>query len=71
MTEPERLSPDELRTLFLFEALSDEQLAWLAERGRVVRVRGGRRHPRRRRARVLHVRPAVRDARDVEPGAGR
>ena len=28
-------TPDELRTLFLFERLSDEQLAWLAERGEV------------------------------------
>ncbi len=36
MTEPERLAPEELRTLFLFEHLSDEQLVWLAERGRVV-----------------------------------
>jgi len=32
----ERLTPDELRTLFLFESLNDEQLDWLAERGRVV-----------------------------------
>ncbi|MFI1469416.1 ATP-binding protein [Streptomyces wuyuanensis] len=31
----EVLTPDELRTLFLFEALDDGQLAWLAERGRV------------------------------------
>ncbi|MEU2160129.1 ATP-binding protein [Streptomyces sp. NPDC019208] len=31
----EVLTPDELRTLFLFEALDDDQLAWLAERGRV------------------------------------
>ena len=30
------MGPDELRTLFLFEALSDEQLAWLGEHGRVV-----------------------------------
>lgn len=29
------LTPDELRTLFLFEALEPAQLAWLAERGRV------------------------------------
>jgi signal transduction histidine kinase len=36
MTEPERLAPDELRTLFLFEHLNDDQLAFLAERGRVV-----------------------------------
>jgi signal transduction histidine kinase len=31
----ERLVPDALRELFLFEKLSDEQLAWLAERGEV------------------------------------
>ena len=31
----ERLGPDALRELFLFEKLSDEQLAWLAERGEV------------------------------------
>ncbi|MFD7612908.1 ATP-binding protein [Streptomyces sp. NPDC059828] len=31
----EALTPDELRTLFLFEALDDDQLAWLAGRGRV------------------------------------
>jgi signal transduction histidine kinase len=31
----ERLAPDALRELFLFEKLSDEQLAWLAERGEV------------------------------------
>ena len=29
------MSPDELKSLFLFEALTDEQLAWLAERGTV------------------------------------
>ena len=29
-----RLSPSELRTLFLFEALDDDQLAWLSENGR-------------------------------------
>jgi signal transduction histidine kinase len=35
MTEPtaRRLTPDELRTLFLFERLSDDQLRYLAERG--------------------------------------
>ena len=32
----ERLRPEELRTLFLFEELNDDQLAWLAERGRIV-----------------------------------
>jgi signal transduction histidine kinase len=31
----ERLAPDALRELFLFEKLSDEQLAWFAERGEV------------------------------------
>ncbi|MGH9049753.1 MAG: sensor histidine kinase [Acidimicrobiia bacterium] len=41
MTELERLSPEELRTLFLFERLSDDQLAWLAERGRVVEYPAG------------------------------
>ncbi|MYV56013.1 cyclic nucleotide-binding domain-containing protein, partial [Streptomyces sp. SID3212] len=35
------MSPAELRTLFLFEALDDEQLAWLSERGRVERRDGG------------------------------
>ncbi|HEY5881123.1 MAG TPA: cyclic nucleotide-binding domain-containing protein, partial [Nakamurella sp.] len=30
---PERCSPDELRTLFLFEKLSDEQLDWLCTNG--------------------------------------
>ncbi|TDD88702.1 ATP-binding protein [Actinomadura rubrisoli] len=29
------LEPDELRTLFLFEGLSDEQIGWIAEHGRV------------------------------------
>ena len=41
MTEPERLMPEELRTLFLFEHLSDEQLAWLSGRGRVVEYPAG------------------------------
>jgi signal transduction histidine kinase len=31
----QRLGPAELRTLFLFEALTDDQLAWIAEHGRV------------------------------------
>ena len=40
--KPERLGAgstadaEELRTLFLFEELNDDQLAWLAERGRIV-----------------------------------
>jgi len=41
VSEPERLSPDELRTLFLFEALNDDQLAWLAATGRVVEYPAG------------------------------
>ena len=41
MSEPERLSPEELRTLFLFEHLSDDQLTWLAERGRIVEYTAG------------------------------
>jgi signal transduction histidine kinase len=31
----ERLSPEELKTLFLFESLTDEQLAWLSRQGTV------------------------------------
>jgi signal transduction histidine kinase len=37
----ERLGPDGLRELFLFEALTDEQLAWLAERGEVAAYEAG------------------------------
>ena len=36
-----RLTNDELRTLFLFEALTDDQLSWFAERGWVAEVPGG------------------------------
>ena len=39
--EVERLTPAELKTLFLFEELDDDQLAWLAERGRVVEYQAG------------------------------
>ncbi|HEY8526247.1 MAG TPA: ATP-binding protein [Acidimicrobiales bacterium] len=41
MSGPVRLPPDELRTLFLFEKLDDEQLEWLAGRGRVVEYPAG------------------------------
>ncbi|MEV0804303.1 ATP-binding protein [Kribbella sp. NPDC050281] len=34
-TEARRLSPDELRTLFLFESLTDQQLQWLSDAGYV------------------------------------
>ncbi|TDD28518.1 cyclic nucleotide-binding domain-containing protein [Kribbella turkmenica] len=36
-----RLTPDELRTLFLFESLTDEQLQWLSEAGYVESVQDG------------------------------
>jgi signal transduction histidine kinase len=37
----DRLAPEQLRTLFLFEALDEQQLAWLAERGSVEQRAGG------------------------------
>ncbi|GAA3641452.1 ATP-binding protein [Microlunatus ginsengisoli] len=41
-SEVRRLSPDELRELFLFESLDPDQLDWLSEQGRVEeRRRGG------------------------------
>ena len=36
-----RVPPDELRSLFLFEHLDDDQLAWVCEHGDVVAVPGG------------------------------
>jgi signal transduction histidine kinase len=39
--EPLACSVDELRTLFLFEKLSEEQLQWLCERGHVERLEPG------------------------------
>jgi signal transduction histidine kinase len=36
-----KLTPDELRTLFLFEKLSSEQLSWIAEHGCVQHVEAG------------------------------
>ena len=39
--DSERIGPAELRTLFLFESLDAEQLAWLAERGHVERRAAG------------------------------
>ncbi|MGC4816544.1 ATP-binding protein [Micromonospora sp. DT63] len=42
MTTPsERATPAQLRALFLFEALDDEQLDWLVEHGRVEQRAGG------------------------------
>lgn len=39
--EPGQLTPAELRTLFLFEKLNDEQLAWLSEHGCTMRMPAG------------------------------
>jgi len=41
--QPVRLTPDELRELFLFEALDDDQLAWLSAHGRVEHRHAGER----------------------------
>ncbi|HWN28096.1 MAG TPA: cyclic nucleotide-binding domain-containing protein, partial [Actinomycetospora sp.] len=38
---PAKMTRDELRGLFLFEALSDEQLDWLAHHGDVVAASAG------------------------------
>ena len=38
---PGALTPDELRTLFLFEKLTDEQLAWIAAHGCTMRMPAG------------------------------
>ena len=38
---PNRLTPEELRTLFLFAELDDDQLAWLAENGDVAAFPAG------------------------------
>ena len=39
--EPVRLGPSELRRLFLFESLDDEQLSWLSEHGYCENWSGG------------------------------
>ncbi|WP_219418015.1 sensor histidine kinase [Pseudonocardia nigra] len=41
MSAPVRLSPEELRTLFLFTDLTDDQIGWLAEHGDVLEVAAG------------------------------
>ena len=41
MTGSPWLAPEQLRTLFLFERLDDDQLAWLIERGRLVEYPAG------------------------------
>lgn len=40
---PERISPEQLGELFLFESLTTEQLAWLSEHGKVTEARAGTR----------------------------
>jgi signal transduction histidine kinase len=40
-TTPARLTPEELRTLFLFADLTEEQLAWVSEHGDVISVPAG------------------------------
>ncbi|MGW3245350.1 ATP-binding protein [Streptomyces sp. NPDC001070] len=41
MTTTDRLGPEQLRTLFLFESLGEKELDWLSEQGRVERVAAG------------------------------
>ena len=41
MTMVPECAPDLLRSLFLFEALPDDRLEYLCERGKVVRVEPG------------------------------
>jgi signal transduction histidine kinase len=41
VTTDERLSREDLRDLFLFQALTDEQLDWIGDRGWVIEVPGG------------------------------
>ncbi len=48
-------SADELRTLFLFEKLTDEQLAWLCSHGHVQRVEPGQLYAEGDPARCLYV----------------
>jgi signal transduction histidine kinase len=40
-TEASRLTPDEVKTLFLFESLTDEQLTWISEHGYVEHFAAG------------------------------
>jgi signal transduction histidine kinase len=50
-----RCSADELRGLFLFEKLSDEQLAWLCQEGRVIVAEPGQVYTEGEPARYLYV----------------
>ena len=50
-----RCSADELRGLFLFEKLSDEQLAWLCREGRVIVAEPGQVYTEGESARYLYV----------------
>jgi signal transduction histidine kinase len=40
-TDEARLSPAELRTLFLFEKLTDDQLEWISNHGRIIHLPAG------------------------------
>ena len=40
--EPGQLTPAELRTLFLFEKLTEEQLLWIGEHGCTMAVPAGK-----------------------------
>ena len=64
------LSPSELRTLFLFESLDDDQLAWLSEHGRCETRPGGEDGLRRGGAGDLLLRAAVRHHLDAPAGGG-
>jgi signal transduction histidine kinase len=50
-----RCSADELRTLFLFEKLTEEQLAWLCSRGQMTRIEPGQVYAEGDPARWLYV----------------
>ena len=52
---PVMCSPDELRTLFLFEKLTDDQLAWLCSHGHVEQVEPGPLYTEGEPARCLYV----------------
>ena len=58
-TTDERMTPDELRELFLFEHLNAEQLDWVCEHCDVLEFAPGRRLHRGRSGRLL-LRPAHR-----------
>ena len=70
MGDSNKCLPYELRTLFLFEALSDEQLQVLCDNGHIQTFEPGPVVPRRRSRDVL-LRPARRRTGDVQALGGR